>query len=113
MCLNRLRSAEAGTAMSQDSVARASVATEKPVPYMRQLCKHFGHRIPAEYDDLTGWIQFDGGRLNLDASGSAVLELTITADDEQQRERLEGVVGSHLERFGRGDELVVSWDQPI
>jgi hypothetical protein len=46
--------------------SQATVATEKPVPYMRQLCK-------------------------------------------QGRERLRNVVGSHLERFGKRDELTVSW----
>lgn len=24
--------------------SHADVATEKPVPYIRRLCKHFGHR---------------------------------------------------------------------
>lgn len=96
--------------MPTEFKTHSSVATEKPGAYMRQLCKHFGHRIPAEYDEWRGWIQFDGGRLDLDASGSAALALLITADDDQQRERLKGVVGSHLERFGKRDEIVVSWD---
>ena len=28
-------------------IARAQVSTDKPVAYMRQLCKHFGHHVSA------------------------------------------------------------------
>jgi hypothetical protein len=40
---------------------------------------------------------------------SSELDLTVTAADEESRERLRRVIGSHLERFGRRDELTVSW----
>lgn len=83
--------------------ARAEVATDKPVPYMRQLCRHFGHKLDASFDDDSGYIQFDDGRCDLRA-GDGVLELTVTGS-----ERVCGVVGSHLERFGQRDELSVSW----
>ena len=36
--------------------SRAEVATDKPVAYMRQLCKHFGHKIDASFDDDSGHI---------------------------------------------------------
>jgi uncharacterized protein len=88
--------------------SQAAVATEKPVPYMRQLCKHFGHKVDAAFDDDSGYINFEAGRCDLRA-GDRELHLTVTADSEENRERLRNVVGSHLERFGRRDELSVSW----
>jgi hypothetical protein len=42
-------------------------------------------------------------------AGDGELYLTVTAADEAGRERVRNVVGSHLERFGRRDELSVSW----
>jgi hypothetical protein len=33
--------------MATTLTSRADVTTEKPVPYMRQLCKHFGHKVDA------------------------------------------------------------------
>ena len=88
--------------------SQATVATEKPVPYMRQLCKHFGHKVDAAFDDDSGYIKFDAGRCDLRA-GDGELSLIVTAETEENRERLRNVVGSHLERFGRRDELSVTW----
>jgi hypothetical protein len=88
--------------------SQATVATEKPVPYMRQLCKHFGHKVDAAFDDDSGYIDFEAGRCDLRA-GDGELYLTVSAESEEGRERLRNVVGSHLERFGKRDELSVSW----
>lgn len=75
---------------------------------MRQLCKHFGHKVDASFGDDTGYIQFEYGRCSLEASGG-VLTLEVTAADNENHERMERVIGSHLERFGRRDELSVAW----
>ena len=89
--------------------SRAEVATDKPVAYMRQLCKHFGHKLDASFGEDSGYIQFDFGRCDLHAS-DGTLKLEVTASDAESHERMERVIGSHLERFGRRDELSVSWD---
>jgi hypothetical protein len=95
---------------SAGMIARATVPTAKPVAYMRQLCKHFGHRVPADYDEHTGRISFEAGTCEL-VAGVEELALLVTASDDDQLGRLEGVIGSHLERFGRRDELTVEWDR--
>ena len=88
--------------------SRAEVATDKPVAYMRQLCKHFGHKVDASFGDDTGYIQFDFGRCELHAN-NGTLTLEVSAADADGHERMERVIGSHLERFGRRDELSVDW----
>jgi uncharacterized protein len=87
----------------------AAVATDKPVAYMRQLCKHFGHKVDASFGEDSGYIQFEFGRCELHAS-NGTLTLAVSAPDQESHERMERVVGSHLERFGRRDELSVTWD---
>jgi uncharacterized protein len=94
--------------MTSTLTSQADVATEKPVPYMRQLCKHFGHKVDTAFDDDSGYIQFEFGRCELRA-GDRSLHLAVSADTEENSERLRNVVGSHLERFGRRDELSVTW----
>jgi uncharacterized protein len=89
--------------------SRAEVPTSKPVAYMRQLCKHFGHKVDASYGEDSGHIQFDFGRCELHTS-NGTLTLEVSAPDAESHERMERVIGSHLERFGRRDELSVSWD---
>jgi hypothetical protein len=94
-----------------DRNATAEVDTDKPVPYMRQLCKHFGHKHDVEYGDTTGSIRFEYGACELEA-GDGILGLVVTAGDEESLERMERVIGGHLERFGARDELSVSWTRP-
>jgi hypothetical protein len=89
--------------------ATAVVATAKPTPYMKQLCKHFGHKTEVAFDEDAGFIVLAAGRCDLDASADDALVLTAQADDAESLERVQHVIGSHLERFGRGDELAVRW----
>ncbi|HVW19002.1 MAG TPA: DUF2218 domain-containing protein [Solirubrobacteraceae bacterium] len=87
----------------------AVVATAKPTPYLKQLCKHFGHKIEVQYTDDHGRIQFSAGVVELDATRPDALVLKAIADDAESLATVERVAGSHLERFGRRDELSVSW----
>ena len=86
------------------------MATDKPVAYMRQLCKHFGHKVDASFGDDTGYIQFEFGRCEL-RTEDRTLALDVSAADADSHERMENVIGSHLERFGRRDGLSVAWQE--
>jgi uncharacterized protein len=88
--------------------SRADIATERPAPYMRQLCRHFGHKADSSFDDRSGYIQFEFGRCDLQAADHE-LQMTVSADDVQSRQRMQNVIGSHLERFGKRDWLSVAW----
>jgi len=100
--------AEIGSEQQAEIRSRAEVATDKPVAYMRKLCKHFGHKVDASFGEDTGYIQFDFGRCELRAN-VRTLTLEVSAADGEGHERMERVIGSHLQRFGRRDNLSVAW----
>jgi len=87
----------------------AHVATAKPAPYMKQLCRHFGHRNEVSFDDERGEIRLAAGVCVLDATAPGELVLIATAEDAERLEHLEHVIASHLERFGSGDGLSVAF----
>jgi hypothetical protein len=89
--------------------AIAHVATSKPSPYLKQLCRHFGHRNEVAFDDTHGEIHLSSGVCRLDVTGEAELTLTATAADPDSLDALTSVIGSHLERFGSRDGLSVAW----
>lgn len=91
----------------------ASVATEKARNYMIQLCKHFGHRTEAVYDETTGHIVLKGGACRLDASREGVLTIALDATDDAQLAVLEDVVDRHLRRFAFKEELAISWVREV
>jgi hypothetical protein len=63
------------------------------------------------FDERAATIRFAFGRAELRAEeGTLVIEAIAATPAEL--ERVEHVVGSHLVRFGRRDELAVAWTGP-
>lgn len=91
------------------SDSNAVVPTDRPARYGKQLVNHLGRRQGGEWDgdSATGWVVLGDGRLEVTAR-EAALELALTAP-AADLERLEGVVGRHLVRFGARDDLVCAW----
>jgi uncharacterized protein len=89
----------------------ATVITDRPGRYGKQLASHLGRRNGGEWsaDTSTGWIDFAEGRATLTADDDQ-LRLEITAPCDQLG-KLEEVVASHLARFGETEELCVEWQR--
>lgn len=88
--------------------SEARVPTEHASKYLQQLCKHFGHRIPATLDAEKGHLTFEMGTTALTAE-PALLVLRNEAPDAAGLTRLEGVIASHLVRFAFREELKIEW----
>lgn len=85
-----------------------SVETEKASRYLQQLCKHFGHKIPVEFDEGSGRLEFEPG-LCLMRAPQGRLDIYCAARDADGLEVLRKVVGDHFERFAWKDSLTVAW----
>jgi hypothetical protein len=90
--------------------SEARVSTPKSAVYMKQLCRHFGHKIPAEFSDTDGRIEFEFGTCEFSADRD-VLVMRAVANDEESVARVEQVIGSHLERFAHRDPVSVTWSR--
>jgi uncharacterized protein len=108
-------SASPPAAPTTGHAATATVPTETPGRYIAQLCKHFAHRVPTEYDPPT--FEATRGRIEFPESGvctlraaPGVLELALTARDEASLHRLQDVVATHLARFAWREPPTVTWD---
>jgi hypothetical protein len=98
----------------------ARVTTERPTTYLTQVCQHFadaGQRHSTQefevaIDDREGFIDFApvvSGTCRLDARQEGVLMVEVRARDEAALKRVQRIVTTHLERFGRSDGLTVEW----
>lgn len=92
--------------------SHAHVPTDAAPRYAKQLASHFGRKIPVEETP-------DGGHRLTFQSTDVVLEplddhllIRVTAPDAPTLTTVQEVVGSHLERFGRRNELTVRWGEP-
>ena len=89
--------------------SHATVTTDRPQRYIKQLVSHLGHRLSTSVaDDGTGIIIMEGGRSTLTPAGGAI-EIAASADGAETLSRLEDVIARHLIRFGADGELEVTW----
>jgi hypothetical protein len=87
----------------------STIVTENGGRYISQLCKHFGHKVPATLGEREGQITFEAGEVHLRASPATLMILADAAEADGLA-RLEGVVESHLKRFAfREPDLAVEW----
>jgi hypothetical protein len=96
--------------MAEHMTASATVSTESPARYAKQLASHLGRRCEVREEP-------DGVRILVGTGDCVVrvganhLELTATAPDGASLDTVTDVIGRHLERFGQRNELVVRWDR--
>lgn len=84
------------------------ITTEHASRYLQQLCKHFAHKRPVEFDSRSGHITFGVGECRLSADDTA-LRISLNSPDQEQMAQLQDVVVRHLVRFAFREELVVTW----
>jgi hypothetical protein len=87
----------------------ATIPTAEAQRYMVQLCKHFGHKVPATCEGHEGRITFEMGEASMRATPETLMIVGQAADLEGLG-RLEQVMESHLKRFAfREPEMAVEW----
>jgi len=93
-------------------ISQADVKTANAVSYMKQLCRHWGHKFAVEFDDLQGRIELPQAVCVLTAS-DVELGVRLEMQDEADEGRMEKVVEEHLQRFGFREELVFVWTHGV
>ena len=75
---------------------------------MKQLCRHWGHKFPVEFDDVRGAIDMGEVRCRMEA-GAEALSVVVEMTHEADQARMEQVVAEHLQRFGFRETLIFEW----
>jgi hypothetical protein len=108
--------------------AEARIQTSQPSRYLIQLCRHassINHKIlrhagraqarpeiqHVEWSDSHGTLDLGWGRCTLHAEPGA-LTVRAEAASEETLQRLQDLIARNLERFGRREQLKVSWERP-
>jgi hypothetical protein len=91
--------------------SRADVLTQAPERYAKQLVSHLGRKVEFVTDGPASTASIGAGTGTV-VVGDGSLTLLAQGPDAQSLELVEHVLGSHLERFGARNELIVSWERP-
>ena len=91
------------------STVEATVSTQSGGKYVRQLCKHWSHKLETHVEGDVGTVTFPTAVATLaaDADGIAI---AIKGPDRAAVEALTGVVAAHIDRFAfREAPLKYEW----
>lgn len=95
-------------AVPESLTARADVRTDAPERYAKQLVSHLGRRTEWTTRGTTSTAPVAGGTGIIEV-GDGVLVLRAEAPDAETLDRVQDVLGRHLERFGQRNALTVVW----
>ncbi|MEY9776472.1 DUF2218 domain-containing protein [Arthrobacter sp. MW3 TE3886] len=86
----------------------ASIDTDRPERWAKQLVSHLGRRNPVE-NTAGGDVLSVGGGQGFVGTKDGALLLRATAPDAESLSRVEDVLARHLERFAAREGLKVEW----
>lgn len=86
----------------------ASIKSEKASRYLMQLCKHFAHKAPVEFDETKGRVEFPFGLCLMQAEGG-LLTLNCESPSPEAFARMRFVLDDHVKRFAWKEELELQW----
>lgn len=88
----------------------ASVPTASGSRYLQQLCKHWAHKMPVEFDAGQGRVSFPSGAVAIMTAVPDALQVRIETPDEVNLADMQDVVARHLDRFAfREAPLAFDW----
>ncbi len=97
-------------ALTRPATAEARVETDHASRYLTHLCEHaYAMGAGTEWSETHGTIHFGAsGRCVLDAS-ETTLTVRVEAATSDDLRRIQDIIGSDFGRFGRREELRVSF----
>lgn len=82
--------------------------TDSASKYMQQLCKHFAHKVEAEWDDANAEVVFEPGLCTMRATKDALV-FNCTADVLEKLQQMIFILEVHLVRFAWRDTVDLTW----
>lgn len=88
--------------------AIATFPTAHAARHLTAMCKHFARKVPATFDERSGFVAFPFGRCDMTADAES-LRLVATAADKRQLDEVVEVITRHLERFAFRENPNLTW----
>ncbi len=83
--------------------------TQNGSKYLKQLCKHFAHKVTVEYDEVSGTADLPPGRAMLKSDESG-LEVVVTAQNDTGLAIARHIIEDHLKRFAHREPFdTLNW----
>lgn len=89
-------------------ITSAVIETTNGNLYLRKLCKHFAHKVPATFNESQGLIEFPFGSCRIEADNTQV-NISIKVEESNQAEFAEKTINDHLLRMAHKEPIAIEW----
>lgn len=91
-------------------ITQATVQTPFGELYLKKLCRHFAHKVPAALTETQGRIEFPFGPCRIDVDiDTEQMRFSIDVREDHEVVQAEKVVKDHLLRMANRDQPLVEW----
>jgi hypothetical protein len=90
-------------------ISRTELVIERPERWAKQLGSHLGNKAQHVDQDGVHILKFGFGAIGRIATTTNSVTLEAEADDAESLKRAEHVLGSHLLRFAKLEDVELSW----
>ena len=91
-------------------ISQATVETRYGASYLKRLCRHFAHKVPAVIDGAQGRIELPFAFCRIDTDDE-YMRFHLDIDDVDKADLAEQVITDHLLRMANKDQPGVRWDR--
>lgn len=91
------------------AISQAKTSTERGAGYIQRLCKHWSHRFPVEMSEGRGVVHFSDEQTIRFYADAGNLNISISAEGDEQLGKLEEIVAAHLHGFANHETLSIEW----
>lgn len=88
--------------------ASTQIPTAEAAKYILKLCRHFAHKVPADFTEQYGQVRFLQGQCVLKADPQG-LSIYMQAPVEDGIRAMQFIIDDHLQRFVRFETLSYQW----
>ncbi|MEO1645491.1 MAG: DUF2218 domain-containing protein [Chloroflexota bacterium] len=89
--------------------AKSTIVTQNAAKLMRWTIGHFKPKVPAQYDETNGSVEFQFGTCNMEATADELIVM-IHAEDANSLTSMKNIVGRHIDKFGIKENIQVEWE---
>lgn len=84
------------------------IDSEHADKYLVTLCRHFGRKVPATWNENSGLVTFPRGKAEFALCESS-LTIICEADSEEKLGKVKAIISSHVDMFSRRETLALNW----
>ena len=92
--------------------ASTHIPTAEAAKYILKLCRHFAHKVPAEFTEHDGQVRFAQGQCVMNAEPQG-LSIYLQSPQEDGIRAMQFIIDDHLQRFVRFETLSYQWTAEV